>query len=97
MSNKNFNIDKAQELRLIYIKKRHYAKKNFIDDLLSYQYFFGDLSIVGCTLSTTHIYQKRTIKAVCDDLGYNLVEFGHYKMIDFYGNVLKVDTYFKFT
>lgn len=96
MSNKNFNIDKAKELRLIYIKKRHYAKKNFIECLISYQHFFGNTSIVGCTLAINHNYQKRTIESVCDDLGYKLVKFSHRKMIDFSGNVYGLDTSFKF-
>ena len=96
MANANFNINKAQELRLIYTKKRHYAKKRFIEELISYQHFFGNHPIVGCKLSVIHNFQKRTIKAVCDDLDYELVEFGHRKILDLYGNVHRLDTYFKF-
>lgn len=97
MNNKNFNIDKAKELCLIYHKKRHYAKEKFVKILIDYQHFFGDTSIMECNLSTPSNFQKRTVEAVCNDLGYRLVEFSHHKMIDLDGGFHGIDTEFTFT
>lgn len=97
MNNKNFNIDKAKELCLIYHKKRHYAKEKFVKVLIDYQHFFGNTSIVGCNLGATSNFQKRTVEAVCDDLGYKLVKFSHTRQTDLYGNTYGLDTNFTFT
>jgi len=45
MSNKNFNISRAFELKEIYKKSHHYAKERFIEELISYQYFFVVLAV----------------------------------------------------
>lgn len=79
---KNF-IDKAEKLSLIYHKKRHYAKEKFVKELITCQHrnpLFE--SIVGCEIITDSSFQKRTIESVCNDLGYNLVEFYRSKQID---------------
>lgn len=80
---KNF-LDKAEKLSLIYHKKRHYAKEKFVKELITCQRRSTPLfeSIVGCEIITDSSFQKRTIEAVCNDLGYNLVEFYRTKQID---------------
>lgn len=97
MSNKNFNISRAFELKEIYKKSHHYAKERFIEELVSYQYFFGSDSIVGCKLFTNHNYQKRTVESVLNDLGYELVTFSHTRQRGLYGQTFGLDTNFSFT
>lgn len=73
MSNyKIFNIDKADELRIVYKKKQHYAKENLLIDLIGWQSIFGNTSIVGVRISLNHRYKKKTIVSVLDSLGYKL-------------------------
>lgn len=69
---KRFDIEKANELLKLYKKKRHFGKISFLNELISYQYFFGDKTILDCDLLLKN-YQKRTIEAVLSDLGYILV------------------------
>lgn len=95
--NKKFNIDRALRLSTIYKKKRQYAKVKFVESLISYQYFFGSTSIVGCKLSTPQNFQKRTLEAVLDDLGYHLATFSHTRQRGLYGGTYGLDTNFSFT
>lgn len=97
MSYENFNIDKANDLSLIYKKKRLYAKARFVDALISYQHFFGNLSIVGAALSTPINFQKGTVESVLNDLDYKLVSFNHHKSYDIYGVSYIISTDFSFT
>ena len=72
MSNyKTFDIDKARELRIVYKKKRHYAKEELVGSLITRQRINKN-SIVGIYISLNHIYKKKTIQTVLDDLGYKL-------------------------
>lgn len=76
-TNKDFNLVKAEELCLSYIKVRQAVKTEFISELISYQHFFGKTSIVDYKLSLSRRYQKRTVQSVLEDLG-------NYKIVDFY-------------
>lgn len=71
----NFDISKALELSHIYDKKRHYAKEKLLSDLIRWQHFFGDTSIVGVKISLEHRYQKTTVKTVLNELGYKLTSY----------------------
>lgn len=71
-----FDIGQAQRLRMLYKKNRQEAKKNFLEELISYQYFFGNqTSIVGAKLSVVHCYRKKTVETVLNDLNYKLSSF----------------------
>lgn len=98
MSNyKNFDIDEAQKLRLIYKKRRHYAKEKFLDDLISWQYFFGDKSsIVGVNISLTHCYSRKTVETALNDLNYKLTSFSTPHQRGLYGEVYDKSTNFCF-
>ncbi len=74
-TSKDFNLVKAKQLCLSYIKARQSAKKEFITELIHYQYFFGKESIVNCKLGLTKRYKKKTVEAVLSDLGYKIVSF----------------------
>lgn len=74
-TSKDFNIVKAEQLCLSYIKNRQAAKTEFISELISYQHFFGDVSIVNCKLILNRHYQKKTVESVLSDLGYKIVSF----------------------
>lgn len=86
MANKNFkfNIDKAYELRLTYHEKRQYAKEQLISQIILWYNFREDF-IVESTISVVGHYQYRTVKAVCDDLGYNLGYMNHSPIKGLYG------------
>lgn len=73
MSKEKFNIEKAEALCEIYHKKRHYAKERILNELIGYQEFFGDTSIIDCKLPLCYHYQKRTAESVLKELGYDLV------------------------
>lgn len=96
MANKNFNIDKAHRLRLIYKKKRHPAKEKLVEELISLQYLFGTKSIVGITISLPSHYQKRTVEIVCNDLGYTLTSFSNPIQRGLYGATYGRGTNFTF-
>lgn len=70
---KRFDINKANELLKVYKKKRQFGKVSFLKELISYQNFFGDKSILDCDLLLSKNYQKRTVETVLSDLGYSLV------------------------
>lgn len=71
-ANKRFDVDKANELLTVYKKKRKFAKATFLEELIYYQNFFGNKSILNCDLLLSKKYQKRTVEAVLSDLGYSL-------------------------
>ncbi len=97
MANKNFNIDAAHRLRLIYKKERLYAKERLVEQLISWQYFFGTKSIVGITISLPSYYQKKTVEIVCNDLGYTLTSFSNPIQRGLYGATYGKGTNFTFT
>lgn len=72
---KNFDVDKAAQLCIAYKKKRHYEKALLLAELISWQIFFGNTSIVGIQISLNRIYKKNTIKIVLSDLGYELMSY----------------------
>lgn len=72
---KIFNIDEAQRLLPVYKKKRNYAKAMLLTELISWQDFFGNSSIVGVKVSTEHRYKRKTIQTVLNDLGYILTSY----------------------
>ena len=76
-ANKDFNLVKAEQLCLYFIKVRQAAKTEFISELIKYQHFFGEKSIVNCKLMLSRRYLKRTAQSVLADLG-------HYKIVSFY-------------
>lgn len=76
-TSKDFNLVKAEQLCLEYIKARQAAKTEFISELISYQHFFGDMSIVNCKLRLDKCYKRKTIESVLSDLGYKLVSFSN--------------------
>ncbi len=84
MSKENFKIDKAYELCLIYRKKRQHAKEQLLSQIIMW-YNFRKEFIVGSTISVIGYYQYRTVKAVCDDLGYNLGYLKHCPIRGLYG------------
>lgn len=96
MANKNFNIDGAHRLRLIYKKERHHAKEKLVEALISWQYLFGTTSIVGITITLPSNYQKRTVEAVCNDLGYTLTSFSNPIQRGLYGAAYGRGTNFTF-
>lgn len=96
MKNKNFSIDKAQQLRLSYKQKRQYAKERVVEQLISWQYFFGTTSIIGVHISLSNYYQRRTVEAVCKDLGYKLVFFSNPVQRGLYGTTYGRGTDFTF-
>lgn len=75
MSKEKFNIEKAEKLRDMYHEKRHYAKERFLNELIGYQLFFGDTSIVDCNLDLCYHYQRKTAETVLKELGYTLTTF----------------------
>lgn len=96
MANKNFNIADAHRLRLIYKKERLYAKETLVEQLISWQYFFGTKSIVGVTISLPRYYQRRTVEIVCNDLGYTLTSFSNPIQRGLYGETYGRGTNFTF-
>lgn len=74
-TNKDFDIVKAEQLCLRYIRARQIAKTQFISELIGYQHFFGENSIVNCKLGLSRRYQRRTVQSVLSDLGYKIVSF----------------------
>lgn len=96
MANKNFNIDAAHRLRLIYKAERHPAKEKLVEQLISWQYFFGTKSIVGITITLPSYYQKRTVEVVCNDLGYTLTSFSNPIQRGLYGITYGRGTNFTF-
>lgn len=96
MTNKNFDINKAHRLRLIYKKERLYAKAKLVEELISWQYFFGTKSIVGITICSLSNYQNRTLEIVCNDLGYTLTSVSHPIQRGLYGETYGRGTNFTF-
>lgn len=87
MSTEIFHMGKAYELRLTYRKQRQYAKENLISQLIMY-YNTVDLYknlIVGKVIPIVGYYRKRTVEAVCNDLGYELISFSHSTINEMYG------------
>lgn len=78
-----FDIEKANELLKVYKEKRHRSKISFLNELISYQNFFGDKSILNCDLILQKNYQLKTIKAVLSDLGYMFIFPMHTTTCDF--------------
>lgn len=74
-TNKDFNLVKTEQLCLSYIKARQAARTEFVSELISYQHFFGEKSIVDCKLGLSRRYLKRTVQSVLADLGYKIVSF----------------------
>ena len=71
----NFNLSKAEKFLANYKKNRHYAKEMLLTELISWQYFFGNSSIVGVKISTVQCYSRKTIETVLNDLGYMLTSY----------------------
>ena len=93
----NFDISKACILSDIYKKNRKVARKKFVDELISYQNFFGTLSIVGAKLSIPRLYRRSTVESVLNDLGYKLDDFNTSIQQDLYGGTYGRDTNFSFS
>lgn len=72
---KDFNLVKAEQLCFDCIRARQLSKAEFITELIDYQYFFGDKSIVDCKLGLSRRYRKQTVEAVLSKLGYKIVSF----------------------
>lgn len=70
-----FDTDKAEKLLPVYKKRRHYAKARLLAELISWQYFFGNASIVGVKVSMEHRYKRKTIQTVLNDLGYIITSY----------------------
>lgn len=87
---KKLDVDKAKQLALIYKEKRHYAKQQFIEELISFQNFFGNTPIIGCELGLNRQYYRKTIKSVLKDLNYELYYYENIKPI-FYNNMFSKD------
>ena len=87
MSTEIFHMGKAYELCLTYRKQRQYAKENLISQLIMYYStvdLYKDL-IVGKAIPIVGYYRKRTVEAVCNDLGYELISFSHSTINGMYG------------
>ena len=74
-SNKKFDIEKAYSLLVDYVKNNKFAKASFIAELISYQNFFGDTSIVNCKLGLYKVFHRRTVVSVLADMKYKIVSF----------------------
>ena len=75
-NNKDFNIVNPKEFLVNaekflsnYERKRQSSKSKFIKELIDYQHFFGDQTIVDCSLLLSGRYQKNIVDAVLSDLG----------------------------
>lgn len=77
MKNKIFKTAEAILLCSVYKSNRQFAKQKFVNELIEYQYFFDTKSIIGAKLLLSCYYQKRTVEAVCKDLGYALIYFAN--------------------
>jgi len=98
MSNyKNFDIDKAEKLLPVYKQKRHYAKAMLITEIISWQYFFGNASIVGVKVSLNRRYKRKTIKTVLNDLGYELTSYRNVTVHPYICGTSETFTEFTFT
>lgn len=84
-TNKDFNLVKAEQLCLSYIKARQAAKTEFISELIRYQHFFEVKSIVDCKLLLSRRYLKRTVQSVLADLGYKIVSFYNQTDYEYHG------------
>lgn len=84
-TNKDFNLVKAEQLCSSYIKARQAAKTELIAELIGYQHFFGDTSIVDCKLGLSRRYQRRTVNSVLSDLGYKIVSFHTQTNYEYFG------------
>lgn len=71
-------------------------KEKLVEELISWQYFFGTKSIVGITISLPSYYQKRTVEIVCNDLGYTLTSFSNPIQRGLYGATYGRGTNFTF-
>ena len=95
---KNFNIGKAQQLCLVYKKKRQYSKAQLVSKLIEWQHFFGTQSIVGVKISLCDCYRRKTVETVLKDLGYELEpdSFSNPIQRGLYGVTYGRDTNFSF-
>ena len=82
---KILDINKAENLCLTYKKHRHYAKERFLGDLIDFQYFFGNESIVNVNILLTTHYTKKTVQSVLADLDYKLILYSAPKQEDLCG------------
>ncbi len=92
-----FDISKAFHLRDCYKKQRKISKQRLVESLISWQYFFGEKSIVGVTISLPCCYRKSTVESVINDMGYNLTYYNTSSQRDLYGVTHGRDTNFSFS
>ena len=84
-SNKKFDIEKAYSLLVDYVKNNKFAKASFIAELISYQNFFGNTSIVNCKLGLSKVFRHKTVKSVLADMDYKMISFYSQTNCSLYG------------
>lgn len=92
-----FNISKAYCLQESYKKSRKASKKKLVEELISWQHFFGTKSILGVKISLPCCYRKSTVEGVLKDLGYHLDYFSTSIQRGLYGETYGRDTNFSFS
>ena len=92
-----FNISKAYCLQESYRKNRKESKKKLVEQLISWQHFFGTKSILGVEISLPCYYRKSTVERVLNDLGYHLDYFNTSIQRGLYGETYGRDTNFSFS
>ncbi len=92
-----FDISKAYHLQMSYKKSRKVAKQKLVEELISWQHFFGTTSITGVKISLPCCYRKSTVESVLNDLGYNLDYFSTSIQRGLYGETYGRNTNFSFS
>ncbi len=92
-----FNIAKAYQLKEFYKKSRKASSQKLVEQLISWQQFFGTKSIIGVAISLPCYYRKSTVESVLNDLGYKLDYFSTSIQYGLYGETFGKDTNFSFS
>lgn len=92
-----FDTCKAEQLLEKYKVARKEKERKVLSDLISWQNFFGEYSIVGANISLTYLCGKKTIKKVLYDMGYKIDTYSTNDSIDLQGVNHGKDTNFSFS
>lgn len=92
-----FDTCKAKQLMETYKAARKEKESKVLSDLISWQEFFGECSIIGANIGLTYFCNKKTIKKVLYDMGYKLDTYSAKEQIDLQGVNHGKETYFSFS
>lgn len=96
MASKNFNIYRAHELCSMYKEKRQYSKLCVVSQLITFYNLSSSHSIIGMDIRLPYCCPKKTVKAVCEELGYTLTSFSNPKQSSLLGTPYGRGTIFTF-